>query len=181
MKFGERLKKLTVPEWKAYYLNYDRCKDLLKIRADKTDLSDTHRAFFEFFEKEVDKIELFYITQLKMYSQKLDSIQLQFYRELNKKKQECQETLKKMSEQLNYLSQDVLLFQKYIQVNRTAVRKILKKHDKQTKVDTKDSVLDVLRSERLWFSCEGLRDLCEDTEKTLSEVCRQVVRRYFVS
>lgn len=195
MKFGQQLKRLTVQDWKDYYINYKRLKDVLKSfipestialygkQENNRNLKETHIAFFDQLQEEVDKVEIFYSSQLRMYTQKLDSLKLQYYDKMasGSTSKECQDHLKGLSEQANRLSQDVALFNQYIQVNRTAVRKIIKKHDKLTFVPTKDTVLDTIKQCRIWFECEALRDLTIDTEKFLSEVCRQIVRRYFVS
>jgi len=74
-----------------------------------------------------------------------------------------------------HMAHDLLLLKSFVEVNRTAVRKILKKHDKVTGVLTKDAVLRSLHANRSFFPATALQRLMADAERFNAEVSKYMV------
>lgn len=61
MKFGKYLLDSIFPDWRFYYLDYDRLKRVLKERVEGEIFSETDEAHFvESLEKEMQKVEYSY-------------------------------------------------------------------------------------------------------------------------
>jgi len=142
---------------------------------------EAHRDFFKFFEAEIDKVQVFYMSQLKYYSKLLQNAQLKFYTKFSdewrqRSASERAKDINAIANSSKHITRDLALLKSYVEVNRTAARKILKKHDKLTGVATKDKVLEKVAKERTFFLAEELRHLTQTAQAFQSEVSKFIVR-----
>ena len=59
MKFGKQLANKVYPDWRFYYLEYDKLKELIKERTDENFSEEDEALFVERLEKEVAKVSFF--------------------------------------------------------------------------------------------------------------------------
>jgi len=147
----------------------------------RRNIIEVHYDFFQFYEYEIDKVQIFYVSQLRYYSHLLQSVQLKFYTKFT----EVHRSLAERTKEINMISTtakaiagDLNLLKSFVEVNRTAARKILKKHDKVTHVATKEGILERLSKERSFFLAEDLRHLIHTAEAFQSEVTKFIVRHF---
>ena len=70
MKFGKDLQQNIREIWKAHYLDYQGLKDCLDACAAKDDLSE----FNAMRDRELEKVNLFYLGKVQEFSQVLDVV-----------------------------------------------------------------------------------------------------------
>lgn len=58
MKFGKQLANKVYSDWRFYYLEYDKLKEMLKERSDENFSEEDEALFVERLEKEVSKVSL---------------------------------------------------------------------------------------------------------------------------
>lgn len=130
MKFGENLKQKIKPEWKFYYIDYDRLKELIKERTSAKD-------FFE------ESDEANFVNHLEMEMQKVLDFRDVKIGELTRHVQYCEEkinndTIKddnskhELEAEISRVTDELVDLSSFTRLNYTGFIKILKKHDKHT-------------------------------------------------
>lgn len=157
------------------YANWEkRAKREMRVsRTPKT----LHVDFFNFLEKNIDQVQSFYLHQVRHYRGLLKERQLAYFNIETTSNPRV--ILTKINGAIHRLVNDVNMLKVYCQVNRTAIRKILKKHDKVTGVSTKEQILGLIAKERSFFNGKELSKLIEDTQRFQSQLSVEIVRRYF--
>ncbi|KAJ3271470.1 hypothetical protein HDV01_006600 [Terramyces sp. JEL0728] len=113
-------------------------------------------AFFYRLERELEKVNNFYLQKEVEFKLRLET--------LNKKKQKAKErnSLENIKEAFLQFQLDLAKLQKFVQLNATGFRKILKKWDKRAKSSTKEV--------QPCFNTEVLTDLADQCASTLIEL-----------
>lgn len=78
MKFGKRIENTAKPEWQLYYLDYSYLKNLLKenknaLSAGKTSKEEAERKFTAAIEKEIIKINDFFLRMAEEVHSRLSN------------------------------------------------------------------------------------------------------------
>ncbi|CAO3690052.1 unnamed protein product [Rhizopus microsporus] len=162
MKFGKQIQSQQFTEWSPYYLDYKGLKkfisSLLNAPADSLKalglppiddedrsklLQSQKAAFFFKLERELEKINLFYL-------QKENELKVRLRTLIDKKKVLQSDTrrlkhastlFKAIQEAFIQFEQELTKIQKYVELNNEGFRKILKKWDKRSKSSTKELYL----------------------------------------
>ncbi|KAI9273391.1 VTC domain-containing protein [Helicostylum pulchrum] len=141
MKFGNYLKENILNPWRIEYLQYDLLKmDLKSRQLDHTWNNQDELDFIQLFKNERNKVAQFI---LRFNNQLLSRIQyskhlLQGCTTLQQTPQDHQQTtefLNNLDDNLIEIIFDIHDFYKFIQLNKLGFAKILKKHQKWTKID----------------------------------------------
>lgn len=124
MKFGQQLLAKSVPEWRAYNVDYNELKKRIKAATTNSSVAQTDHnsanTLYAEFVSQIDSINLF-------LSSKIGEIQRRIiHLENTMESQSANQT----SLQLNSLSQDLQKLSRFIVVQKTAIRKLLKKYTK---------------------------------------------------
>eukprot|EP00808_Paulinella_micropora_P000339 g32401.t1 len=139
-----------------------------------------HQDFFNSLEFDIDRIEGHYRAHLVLYRGQLQKAQLKFYtrREANVGAAAATASVDfdALIQETQYLMHDLGLLKSFVEVNRTAIRKILKKHDKVTRTFTKQSILTRLAEKRSFFNAEALRRLIKDAVKCQGDVAKFTIK-----
>ncbi|KXS14634.1 vacuolar membrane protein [Gonapodya prolifera JEL478] len=142
MKFGQQLAASVFPEWKYYYLDYDRLKSQLKTATSKGNegISDQEeQRFVETLERELDKVVSF--RQLKFDELQRHILELEHTvdRMLAQSatpppgvdaERFSQERYAPQAREMDKIAREISELSKYARLNFTGFMKILKKHDK---------------------------------------------------
>lgn len=128
MKFGRTFKEAILPEWRFYYMDYDRMKLLLKDRTSQGSFfaETDEAAFVESLEKEMQKVYDFRdvkageLTRHVQHCENSPSLS-----DFHDDQAELKSEIDRITVELSNLSQ-------FSRLNYTAFMKILKKHDKHT-------------------------------------------------
>lgn len=135
MKFGAHLESKIYEPWRSSYLVYNQIKIEMKRRQlehgwTKTDQLDITRKL----ESELVKVYRFTETQLKAINQRADQGQVSLNQLMN-----CNSSNKKKYDALADTFTEILFdvndLAKFLQLNATGFEKIIKKHDRYTKLD----------------------------------------------
>ena len=144
MKFSERLKVLKNQAWAEYYIDYDLLKELL-AKEDRESLTPTHRSsksnlqllpevssqdFLYELNRQVEFVLLFYLREQGKVADELSSCRREFL-DLSEpwpRLGDCQV----LHRRYHSVALELLNLIQYVDLNVTGLRKILKKHDKQT-------------------------------------------------
>lgn len=132
MKFGKNLAYLSIPEWKAYNLDYNDLKSKIReaTRSPHSDLTSLHEAFVENF----NYLNLFVLSKSGELSRKLKVCRNEFQlieQDSNSSNAERLSNLTSLHYQIiNEISGELRKLTKFILVQKIAVKKILKKFKK---------------------------------------------------
>lgn len=156
MKFGKylALRQLELPEYLGYFIDYKALKKLIKQLAagpiGGTPAGDTQRTlkenkaqFFFRVERELDKVNLFYLEKQADLAVNIDLLVLKKH-ELLLKEYQLTTPLRNLISYLNVyqnfkkIHQDLLRLQQFIELNETGFSKVVKKWDKRLKMHTKE-------------------------------------------
>ncbi|KAL6055479.1 SPX domain-containing protein 2 [Balamuthia mandrillaris] len=161
MKFGKHLRKeaRSFPAaMEQKLVEYKRLKQLIKWivkqkeegKLTKIDPSveekegpmvfEQERDFFELLDKELSKINSFFLKRQESYVARMQSLSRQVCG-LTSSGQENKEAVRAVQEALEEFRHDVLLLSKYAYLNVVGIRKILKKYDKKTRMKRKSYYL----------------------------------------
>jgi len=119
MKFGKRLRRECHLEWETYYLDYKGLKKIIKNCV----LPDT-RPFFDMLESELEKLNDFFCGQVALFEEMFP-----FMASRLQKGDPKIDSFMQWCDGLDHL-------RKYVVLNYIAVRKIVKKFDKNTNNNT---------------------------------------------
>ncbi|RMZ79581.1 hypothetical protein DV737_g3341, partial [Chaetothyriales sp. CBS 132003] len=179
-KFGKQIQRqqLDLPEYAASFLNYKALKKLIKQlsatptiiaqgQVSQEDPQATLRAnkevFFFRLEREIEKVNVFYLQKEAEFSLRLKTL-------LDKKRviqarlsanSRISATFVTLVEGFQQFDNDLNKLQHFVEVNETAISKILKKWDKTSKSRTKELYLHRAVEIQPCFNREVLRDLSD--------------------
>ncbi|RMZ91935.1 hypothetical protein DV736_g806, partial [Chaetothyriales sp. CBS 134916] len=179
-KFGKQIQRqqLDLPEYAASFLNYKALKKLIKqlsatptITAQGQVTQDNPQAtlrankevFFFRLEREIEKVNVFYLQKEAEFSLRLKTL-------LDKKRviqarlsanSRISATFVTLVEGFQQFDNDLNKLQHFVEVNETAISKILKKWDKTSKSRTKELYLHRAVEIQPCFNREVLRDLSD--------------------
>ncbi|BDD61908.1 hypothetical protein MAP00_006927 [Monascus purpureus] len=184
MKFGKQIQRrqLDLPEYAASFLNYKALKKLIKqlsatptipaqstveVAHDELDPQTALRAnkevFFFRLEREIEKVNAFYLQKEAEFSLRLKTL-------LDKKRVIQSRPASSSKTSANFVSLfegfqqfdgDLNKLQQFVEINETAVSKILKKWDKTSKSRMKELYLHRAVEVQPCFNREVLRDLSD--------------------
>ncbi|KAJ3022091.1 Glycerophosphocholine phosphodiesterase [Thoreauomyces humboldtii] len=161
MKFGRTLANYQVPEWSNQYLAYKALKRLIKqARRSATPLGgvgetsndtsqDVQRAFIKLVASEALKVNAFFINQRSITERRIRSS-----KERLEKPGASAYADEELVEAINEIRVYLYLVLRYVEMNKTGFRKILKKFDKKLATN---------RSEALWSENLSSLAFCTDT------------------
>ncbi|KAK4940035.1 phosphate system positive regulatory protein pho81 [Elasticomyces elasticus] len=180
LKFGKQIQRqqLDLPEYAASFLNYKALKKLIKqLSATPTIAAqggsstlDTQAAlrankevFFFRLEREIEKVNVFYLQKEAEFSLRLKTL-------LDKKRviqargaanSRLSASFATLVEGFQQFDNDLNKLQQFVEVNETAISKILKKWDKTSKSRTKEIYLQRAVELQPCFNRDVLRDLAD--------------------
>ncbi|EGE85142.2 CDK inhibitor PHO81, variant [Blastomyces dermatitidis ATCC 18188] len=186
MKFGKQIQRrqLDLPEYAVSFLNYKALKKLIKqLSATPTipaqsssidpapELLDPQAAlrankdvFFFRVEREIEKVNVFYLQKEAEFTLRLKTL-LDKKRLIQSKKwvtnSKAPANFVTLFEGFQQFDGDLNKLQQFVEVNETAVSKILKKWDKTSKSRTKELYLHRAVEVQPCFNREVLRDLSD--------------------
>ncbi|PGG95789.1 hypothetical protein AJ79_09875 [Helicocarpus griseus UAMH5409] len=186
MKFGKQIQRrqLDLPEYAASFFNYKALKKLIKqLSATPTipaqsssvdpapDLLDPQAAlrankdvFFFRLEREIEKVNVFYLQKESEFTLRLKTL-VDKKRLIQSKKSisnsKAPATFVTLFEGFQQFDGDLNKLQQFVEINETAVSKILKKWDKTSKSRTKELYLHRAVEVQPCFNREVLRDLSD--------------------
>lgn len=145
MKFGKYLaaRQLEFPEYAGYFINYKALKKLIKAltRDTSTPLQDRKGSFFFRLERELEKVNDFYLKKESELKFRLDIL-------VQKKEQFCRGKVNKndvnfisLYDGFKKFSKDLDRLEQFVELNETGFTKVLKKWDKRSKSTTKELYL----------------------------------------
>ena len=145
MKFGKYLaaRQLEFPEYSGNFINYKALKKLIKAltKDTSTPLQDRKGSFFFRLERELEKVNDFYLKKEAELKFRLDIL-------IQKKEQYRRGNINKNS--VNFVSlydgfkkftKDLDRLEQFVELNETGFTKVLKKWDKRSKSTTKELYL----------------------------------------
>lgn len=135
MKFGAHLESKLYEPWRSSYLVYNQIKIEMKQRQldhgwTKTDQLDITNKL----ESELEKVYRFTETQLKAINQRADQGRVSLNQLMNSSSSNKKE-YDTLADTLTEILFDVNDLAKFLQLNATGFEKIIKKHDRYTKLD----------------------------------------------
>ncbi|KAF9183811.1 phosphate system positive regulatory protein pho81 [Haplosporangium sp. Z 11] len=169
MKFGKQIQFQQIPEWQSHYMSYKGLKKIINsLIQEKAQISVTiaaspppgsepaplpedenstllqsqKAAFFFKLERELEKVNSFYLQKESELKVRLRSL-------IDKKKvilarqgrPGTSSSINSLKEAFRQFEQDLNKLQKFVETNGTGFRKILKKWDKRSKSTTKELYL----------------------------------------
>ncbi|KPI44654.1 Ankyrin repeat protein nuc-2 [Cyphellophora attinorum] len=179
-KFGKQIQRqqLDLPEYAASFLNYKALKKLIKqlsvtptiIAQGDSGTTDPQAAlrankevFFFRLEREIEKVNVFYLQKEAEFSLRLKTL-------LDKKRviqarinagSRSTANFVTLIEGFQQFDNDLNKLQQFVEVNETAISKILKKWDKTSKSRTKELYLQRVAEAQPCFNRDVLRDLSD--------------------
>ncbi|KAJ3159222.1 Glycerophosphocholine phosphodiesterase [Geranomyces michiganensis] len=164
MKFGRTLGQYQNPEWASQYLAYKSLKRLIKqIKrvqgqqgngagppAGSATSADMRAAFVKMVDQEAAKVNSFFLTQRGITQRRLKSSQDRLERPGARTYAEDEDLVDTINEIRVYL----YLVLRFVEMNKTGFRKILKKFDKK---------LGVEQGNAMWNDLIAVKPFCTDT------------------
>ncbi|TVY88260.1 Uncharacterized protein LAWI1_G006324, partial [Lachnellula willkommii] len=153
MKYGQNFEAQSVPQWRAYNVDYNALKHLLKVNTTKNQgqavaipghvdsaLDRFEEKFFEELYNQHDRVELFVSSKADEISRRLHHLEKVITRLLQRCanttdrpiSQKRREKFAKYHNQILNCGDDLKNLQRFINAQRTAFYKILKKYRKWT-------------------------------------------------
>lgn len=135
MKFGKLLKNSMRDKWKNNYINYDKLKRILKTYTEENKvISENNTSFHEELLIELNQIVSFGTnirSDLSNNCRKVSHLIEQLKCWQKSGFPDLENTILKIEEETLKLGKELCFFLNYIELNVTAVTKVLKKHDKK--------------------------------------------------
>ncbi|KGG52092.1 hypothetical protein DI09_20p90 [Mitosporidium daphniae] len=138
MKFGKQLANKVYSDWRFYYLEYDKLKEMLKERSDENFSEEDEALFVERLEKEVSKLQ----RKIQHYEDVFGRVSLP---KLN------ENAVAHFKQELGNIGFELGTLGRYTRLNFTGILKILKKHDKHTDYKLKPMFLLHFRNNPLYI------------------------------
>lgn len=128
MKFGAQLKLKSVPEWKSYNIDYNQLKFKIRITTEtnnnKALINDLHNEFIE----QIDMVNLFLASKIGEVKRRL--IYIENLVEQYQSTRHSQEIEVDIESYLANISLDLQKLSRFIVIQKTGLRKLLKKYTK---------------------------------------------------
>ncbi|KAJ5144107.1 Glycerophosphoryl diester phosphodiesterase [Penicillium bovifimosum] len=184
-KFGKQIQRrqLDLPEYAASFVNYKALKKLIKqlsatptipaqrtaeeiarANADpQTALRANKEVFFFRLEREIEKVNTFYLQKESEFSLRLKSLvdKKRVTQSRNTSNSKAPSNFMAMFEGFQQFDGDLNKLQQFVEINETAMSKILKKWDKTSKSRMKELYLHRAVEVQPCFNREVLRDLAD--------------------
>ncbi|CAN6166414.1 unnamed protein product [Urochloa humidicola] len=133
VNFGKKLMADQIPEWKGYYINYKLMKKKVKqygqqLQQGEKDRRRVLKDFSKMLDDQIEKIVLFLLEQQGMLASRIEK--------LGKQRAILQEQpdisgIAELREAYREVGVDLIKLLKFVDLNATGIRKILKKFDKR--------------------------------------------------
>ncbi|EOD28703.1 hypothetical protein EMIHUDRAFT_468676 [Emiliania huxleyi CCMP1516] len=160
MKFGQTLRAAQWPPWDEVYIPYKSLKKILKAgAAGEAGFGATEGSFVAKLCDAVSSVDAFFTAQVGLLTRRLAA--------LRTASQVSGAELAAVSEEMDVLCSGVDWLRGYAELNRVAVRKILKKHDKSSQIALTPS-LGPWVERRAFASLRGLDALLRAAENFLA-------------
>jgi SPX domain protein involved in polyphosphate accumulation len=140
MRFGKNLESQKVSEWKEHYLDYAKLKSLLKEddpRDDETSWTERDESNFcdEFFNVQFQKVVAFHATTIEALEKRAEEVGTALQKLAPSDGQNAgditRSRFRNFEEDLDDISNEANRLKSFDQLNFTACRKIVKKHDRK--------------------------------------------------
>ncbi|KAL4813043.1 hypothetical protein BDW67DRAFT_116993 [Aspergillus spinulosporus] len=184
MKFGKQIQRrqLDLPEYAASFVNYKALKKLIKqLSATPTILAQSSvpitqnaseaqaalrankEVFFFRLEREIEKVNAFYLQKEAEFSQRLKTLvdKKRVVQSRTVTKPKAPANLVALLEGFQQFDGDLNKLQQFVEINETAMSKILKKWDKTSKSRMKELYLHRAVEVQPCFNRDVLRDLSD--------------------
>ncbi|KKY20924.1 putative ankyrin repeat protein nuc-2 [Phaeomoniella chlamydospora] len=184
LKFGKQIQKrqLDLPEYAASFLNYKALKKLIKQLSatpvlpaqnvtqhiepvdPKAALRANKEVFFFRLEREIEKVNVFYLQKEAEFAIRLRTLvdKKRMIQGRSGSSSKTSSTFVTLVEGFQQFDNDLNKLQQFVEVNETAISKILKKWDKTSKVSkTKELYLQRAVELQPCFNRDVLRDLSD--------------------
>ncbi|KAL5332750.1 ankyrin repeat protein nuc-2 [Aspergillus crustosus] len=184
MKFGKQIQRrqLDLPEYAASFVNYKALKKLIKqlsatptipaqnsvvVPQNASEAQAALRAnkevFFFRLEREIEKVNTFYLQKEAEFSQRLKTLvdKKRVVQSRTVTKSKAPSNLIALLEGFQQFDGDLNKLQQFVEINETAMSKILKKWDKTSKSRMKELYLHRAVEVQPCFNREVLRDLSD--------------------
>lgn len=168
MKFGKHLegRQLELPEYNGHFINYKALKKLIKqlsvpavssytnsndyMTLDETDesiryqsLQENKASFFFKLERELEKVNEFYLEKEADLRMKFDLLHSRYYEYKSKGKLTSKKSIayRTIRDGIKKFERDLAQLEQFVELNRTGFSKVLKKWDKRSHSHAKDFYL----------------------------------------
>lgn len=133
VNFGKKLMANQIPEWKRYYINYKLMKKKVRHFAQETreggnDQRRIHKEFSRMLDDQIERTVLFLLEQQGIIAHRIQELGEQ--RAFLLENPEISK-ISELREAYRAVGQDLLKLLKFVELNATGIRKILKKFDKR--------------------------------------------------
>ncbi|CDO94780.1 unnamed protein product [Kluyveromyces dobzhanskii CBS 2104] len=193
MKFGKHLegRQLELPEYNGHFINYKALKKLIKqlsvpavssytnsndyMTLDETDesiryqsLQENRASFFFKLERELEKVNEFYIEKEADLRMKLDLLNSRYYEYKSKGKLTSKSSIayRTIRDGIKKFERDLAQLEQFVDLNRTGFSKVLKKWDKRSHSHAKDFYLATVVSVQPIFTRNEVSK-CNDAVSTM--------------
>ncbi|KAJ0974577.1 hypothetical protein J5N97_016542 [Dioscorea zingiberensis] len=132
VNFGKRLIQDQVQEWKEYYINYKLMKKRVKQYVQQTPADGKHRQqvlkeFSRILDEQIEKVVLFMLDQQGWLASRLEKLGEEH---AILSEQQDNSRISELQEAYRAVGHDLVKLLKFVDMNATGIRKILKKFDK---------------------------------------------------
>ncbi|KAF3340553.1 SPX domain-containing membrane protein [Carex littledalei] len=133
VNFGKKLKAEQVEEWKVYYINYKLMKKKVKQyvqknRINRKDRQQVLKEFSRMLDDEIEKMVLFILEEQGRLASQIQELESQ--RDAILETSDVSQ-VSKLKESYRKVGRDLLKLLRFVDMNATGIRKILKKFDKR--------------------------------------------------
>jgi len=132
MKFGKQLEEERLQEWIDQYLDYKMMKKALKVEQER----DGCEIFIRTLDSQLQKVALFMRSQQELISADLRPLEHFTGSDSSSSRRNASSSqlVCRNDSHCEHLVRSISMFQSYVQLNHTALRKIVKKFDKRFQV-----------------------------------------------
>ncbi|KAI0499372.1 hypothetical protein KFK09_020275 [Dendrobium nobile] len=133
VNFGKKLMKDQIPEWKRCYINYKLMKKKVRQYAEQTqnggkDRRQVLKDFSRMLDDQIEKIVLFLLEQQGLLASRIEKLGEE---RVNLSEQPDFSKISELCEAYKEVGLDLVKLLKFVDLNATGIRKILKKFDKR--------------------------------------------------
>lgn len=132
MKFGAQIKSKSVPEWKSYNIDYNHLKFKIKVTTETSNnhkqIADLHNEFIE----QIDMVNLFLNSKIGEVKRRIIYIE-NLIEQQQSQHQQSREVHIDVENYLSSISSDLQKLSRFIMIQKTGLRKLLKKYTKYSK------------------------------------------------
>ena len=133
MKFGAQIKSKSVPEWKSYNIDYNHLKFKIRVTTETPNnqklVNDLHNDFIE----QIDMVNLFLNSKIGEVKRRIIYIENLIEQQQNPKSHNDGHIHFNAEDYLSSISSDLQKLSRFIMVQKTGLRKLLKKYTKYSK------------------------------------------------